>query len=254
VRLVRITGMLYTQMGLSSPPLPQVFEDAVQEWQDQKAVLEAQRAQAMAALNQSRVSSRPSSACSRPVSAHSRPISASSRPPSARPPSARLVSALSSGRTSQGGQPVEAQSSGTSLSRPTSATPRPLSASRQASPRPARPQGLPTHPENGPPAAAAAEVPEQPGLPAAAAFDNDDSDDGGIIQEEEGDELGDLGEPPGLDLEDSQELKRAMFPEEVVAALDDANAAALDTIRDEWEKLLQDTEARNRKKLEVLEK
>lgn len=37
-------------------------------------------------------------------------------------------------------------------------------------------------------------------------------------------------------------------------ALDDENAVALAAIREEWQKLLQDTEARNRKKLDVLAK
>ena len=37
-------------------------------------------------------------------------------------------------------------------------------------------------------------------------------------------------------------------------ALDDENAVALAAIREEWQKLLRDTEARNRKKLDVLAK
>ena len=38
-----------------------------------------------------------------------------------------------------------------------------------------------------------------------------------VIREEGGDEVGELlGDPPPLELEDSQELKRFMFPEEVV--------------------------------------
>ena len=37
-------------------------------------------------------------------------------------------------------------------------------------------------------------------------------------------------------------------------ALDDENAMALAAIREEWQKLLRDTEARNRKKLDVLAK
>ena len=41
-------------------------------------------------------------------------------------------------------------------------------------------------------------------------------------------------------------------PPQVVADLDAANAAQLEVIKGEWERLVTETEARNRKKLEVL--
>lgn len=88
---------------------------------------------------------------------------------------------------------------------------------------------------------------EEPGL-ASGGFDEDEAF---VVQEEGGDDLGEL---PLLELEDSQELKRFLFPEEVVRALDDENAAALAAIREEWQKLVHDTEERNRKKLEILAK
>lgn len=63
-------------------------------------------------------------------------------------------------------------------------------------------------------------------------------------------------EPPPLELatEDSQELKRKIFPPEIVAALDAANAARLEEIRGEWGRLLADVEARNARKLEALKR
>ena len=89
---------------------------------------------------------------------------------------------------------------------------------------------------------------EDPGISAGGAFDEDEAF---IVKEEGGDDLGEL---PPLELEDSQELKRFLFPEEVVRALDYENEAALAAIRDEWQKLVQETEDRNRKKLEILAK
>ena len=71
--------------------------------------------------------------------------------------------------------------------------------------------------------------------------------------QEGGDDVGELL-LPALELEDSQELKRFMFPEEVVQALDDENEAALAAIQDEWHRLVKETEERNLKKLEVLAK
>lgn len=80
------------------------------------------------------------------------------------------------------------------------------------------------------------------------------------MQEEGGDDVGELLDvPPPLELygdeeEDEQELRRFMFPEEVVQALDQENAAALASIRSEWQRLVAETEARNRKKIELLAK
>ncbi|GAX82053.1 hypothetical protein CEUSTIGMA_g9481.t1 [Chlamydomonas eustigma] len=106
--------------------------------------------------------------------------------------------------------------------------------------------------------AAVPTVPSSPSRAANSSFYDDD--DGFIIQEEGGDDVGELFEgPPALQLlagddEEEQELRRLIFPQEVVQALDMENATALASIRDEWQKLLQETEARNKKKLEVLEK
>lgn len=49
-----------------------------------------------------------------------------------------------------------------------------------------------------------------------------------------------------------QELKRRIFPPNVVHDLDFHNAARLAQIRQEWASLLADTEARNRQKLQSL--
>lgn len=59
-------------------------------------------------------------------------------------------------------------------------------------------------------------------------------------------------EPPLPPCLPHQELKRRIFPAEVVAALDAENAARLEEIRDEWGQLLADCEARNARKLELL--
>lgn len=47
------------------------------------------------------------------------------------------------------------------------------------------------------------------------------------------------GEPPPLEMEDSQELKRRIFPPEVIRQLDHSNAARLEEIRGQWASLLK---------------
>jgi uncharacterized tellurite resistance protein B-like protein len=56
----------------------------------------------------------------------------------------------------------------------------------------------------------------------------------------------------GLETEDSQELKRRIFPAEVVQALDNNNKARLQEIRTQWTTLCSDVEQRNRSKLQVV--
>ena len=198
------------------------------DWRLQKEFLEAQRSEAMAALNQSRASSRPTSAArglqgsrsgSRPVSA--RPgTSGSSRPTSARP-------------TTASRRPV---------SRPVSAA---RSAAQPVSPSPIG--NLLPHPED----ESLVVLQEEAGNKMEASLSVLDNEESFVLQEG-GDDIGELLMLPALELEDSQELRRFMFPEEVVQALDDENDAALAAIRDEWNRLVRDTEERNKKKLEVL--
>jgi len=76
--------------------------------------------------------------------------------------------------------------------------------------------------------------------------------DDGFVVEEEGEGLDYVGELPPLVLEDSQELKRRIFPADVVKDLDDSNAERLSALRGEWESLLADTAARNARKLAAL--
>ena len=96
-------------------------------------------------------------------------------------------------------------------------------------------------------------VPEETSVKAGASSRGFDAEESFVLQEG-GDDVGSELLLPALELEDSQELKRFMFPEEVVRALDDENEAALAAIHDEWQRLVKDTEERNRKKLEVLAK
>ncbi|KAG1678269.1 hypothetical protein FOA52_013890 [Chlamydomonas sp. UWO 241] len=262
------------------------YELAMAAWRAEVEALEVQRTQAQQAL--SRHGSRPTSASPRALLAQqalsrhgSRPTSASSR---ARPVSAARGGRPGSAISLTGSRPGSATERAAMASRPGSATKAGIiGASRppsgrppSASQRPASASGRPTS-ASGRPTSASGRPASASGRPASASrrapvsgggggggvsvVGEEDSygDDAefGIIQEEEGDELGELwDEPPplGLDPEDSQELKRWMFPEEFVAAVDDENAAALDAIRAEWAKLLGDAEERNCRRHEIIER
>lgn len=81
-----------------------------------------------------------------------------------------------------------------------------------------------------------------------ASVQQEEAYDAFVVDEE------DYGEPPPLELfnEDSQEIKRKIFPPEIVAALDAENEERLAQIRGEWETLLADIESRNARKLDAL--
>lgn len=83
-----------------------------------------------------------------------------------------------------------------------------------------------------------------------------DDEDAGIMQDEAGDEVGVLGDGLGsaMDPDEDEEVRRQMFPAEVVQALDDENDAALAEIRQEWQKLVKDSDALNRHKLAVIDR
>ena len=218
-----------------------VYEDALFKWREERDFLEAQRAEAIAALNAnggSRSSSRPASASSRPIST-SRPASA--RPTSARPQSAAKEAPLITIDAMDGGSKHtltrvdESEPSVAAAIDPTPPTiPRPSSASRRppsARPVSARPFLTP-HQED-------VESLDQPAV-----------DEDAFIQEDDG---GDEGEPSVAIVEQDQEVLRQLAPAEVVKALDDSNAQALSSIKQEWSQLVKESEESNARKIQMME-
>ncbi|KAL6753098.1 hypothetical protein V8C86DRAFT_2438700 [Haematococcus lacustris] len=188
------------------------YRVALADWEKYKTSLEAEREEAIAALQalERRRSRTPSPPRSRPGSARqsagqSRPSSARTRPPSA---------------------PSGAAAASSSLSHRAAG----LRSSSQPSSAPALGS------------TAQGKLQEHEG---------EEEQDGGDVFEEVEMEGGG-SELPELELEDSQELKRRIHPPEVVKDLDVSNAGRLDEIRGEWARLLSDVEQRNRHKLDIL--